>query len=69
MTTHYRAIPILVYVPLTDNEEDDERRATDTARTDPDLHVFLAEDYKNGCVEESENKELSAMIGTACDHV
>jgi hypothetical protein len=68
-STRYRAIPLIVYVPLTDNEEDDELRAAEAARTDPDLRVFLAEDYKNGIAEETEGEELSASIGTACDHI
>lgn len=63
----YRAVPILAYVPLTEDQNADEARAIDTLRSDLELRVFLAEDFEAGIAEETDDEDLSAMIGTACE--
>lgn len=68
----YFAIPLLVYVSqgAYRDAESAEGALVDHVR---DLaaatHVFVAEDYLTGEAIETEEDDLSAMIGTACESV
>lgn len=64
--TQYRAVPVLMYVPLTDNEDADVQRALDNARGEPEIRALYAEDFDAGVATEDEDNDLSAMIQTAC---
>lgn len=66
-TRSYRAVPMLVYVPLTDDEEADIARAVEAARSDLDLRVFVAEDYALAVVTEHPDICLSASISATCN--
>ena len=62
----YRAVPILMYVPASDNEDADVQRALDNARGEPDVRAFYAEDFDAGLAVEDDENDLSAMIQSAC---
>ena len=62
----YRAVPLLVYVPCTSDEEQDIARAVEQARADLEARVFLAEDFDTAVACETSDKALSAYIETAC---
>lgn len=66
-TRSYRAVPVLIYVPLTDDEEADIARAVESARSDLDLGVFVAEDYALAVVTEHPDICLSASISATCN--
>ena len=65
-TRRYRAVPLLVYVPLSADPVADEDKPVEILRADPTLRVFLAEDFATAIAEETDDEDLSAMIGAAC---
>lgn len=66
---NYRAIPMLVYVPRTEDQAADEARAVEQLRADTDLRVYLAEDFESAEVVETPEDDLSAMITATCPSI
>ena len=69
MEKQYYAVPVLVYIPVEDitNELEAELLIMNHMNQLNNASTFIAEDFQTTIQTETDDEDLSGMIGAACE--